>query len=78
MLPLLKLMIYTFLNFLYKQLEQAITKNYGFQQKNWKISIGILLEKFILFSSPNFNTSNTVVDSLPKGTTVESIVCLVR
>lgn len=28
--------------------------------------------------SPNSNISNTLVDSLPKGTTVESIVCLSR
>jgi len=34
MLPLLKLMMYTFPNFLCKLLAQAIIKNFGFQQKN--------------------------------------------
>ena len=34
MLQHLKLMTHTFLNFLCKQLEQVITKNCGFLQKN--------------------------------------------
>lgn len=29
-------------------------------------------------SQSNFNIPNTPVDSLPKGTTVESIVCLTK